>query len=225
MANPLPYFKLDTTFDRRTETLIRLHGNDLLVVLIRAWQQVYYHAKAELDLSSPILVTALAMDCQLSEERLRQMIEVLVETGIFEGAGWKQGKLTSNGIRTRTDEALERRKADAERKRKKREERMERSRVPRESTRTPHEEKRKEKKSKEEKRRTPQNSGLIRKGEVRDAAETIAQVADKSVVSAIVKGLKQAKGERPLTPEEIEQERERQIEALRRSAELSDASS
>jgi hypothetical protein len=222
MPNPLPYFKLDTTFDRRTEALIKLHGNDILVVLIRVWQQAYYQAHGELDLSAPILVTALALDCQLSEDRVLCLIEILTEAGIYEREAWSSGKLTSNGIRTRTDDALETRRKKAEKQQRYRDG-LKQKAVDGNAEVTDPEKKRRVKKRTEEKRREegpPNEIRLIRKGEEKDAAATISKIADPSFVKQLLKGTRETIIGRALDASEVEAERNRQIQKLKQEGEL-----
>lgn len=106
MARPrkegLDYFPLDTEFDEKVEMLVVEHGNDGLVVFIRALQSIYKTFDGELSISGVLHRKTFANRAKIGLDRWELIVETCVELGLFDPEAYSERKvLTSSGVKRR----------------------------------------------------------------------------------------------------------------------------
>jgi hypothetical protein len=207
MNDPLPYVPIPTSDGDTVEGVLAAHGSLGGWIVYRTWQRIYFLAEPELDLSSSGFLKLHLQRCGCDEQQFFSVIESCLEFGTFDRVAWETRRvLTTPWLTKRLTKALHKRVVDAARQRKKYEKEMQsltsdeakpsrvrKPSIPNHTNQTTQ-------------NHPPQEVRLMKKGEERDAAETIGQVADPGLVKALVANMKRGNSEqdRPLTPEEIE---------------------
>ena len=217
MGHALNYVQLSTTFDPPMQAICTLHGAKGYSVLVRTWTACHLQASPELDLSNDLLIQLHAAFCFVTVEELRAILESCFLLDVFDRGEWESRKvLTHRSIVKHLDNALHKRRVDAERKRVKRAEREANAAaqpVQPESDRTTVRKRKSKEREREEKRNTPQESILTKKGE-KDAVspEVAGKIAD--IIKTTKASLRKESDEQPLTDQEVAARKEQMIQQL-----------
>jgi hypothetical protein len=116
MARPkkegMDYFPHDTDAvnDEKIEALRLLYGNDGYAFYFILLERIYRTNNFELDVSDAETIQILSKKVDVNEEKFRQMLETSLKRGCFDQQAYEERKvLTSNGIKKRASNVVEKR--------------------------------------------------------------------------------------------------------------------
>lgn len=120
MARPvktgLDYFPLDTVMDDNVQELEAEHGNDGFSWLIKFWQSAYRTENGEIVFRAEYSRKILAKRADITLEKQDSIIHTCLEVGLLDAEAYKNGILTSSGIRKRLEKVNKIRASERERK-------------------------------------------------------------------------------------------------------------
>ncbi|NLG16965.1 MAG: DUF4373 domain-containing protein [Fibrobacter sp.] len=120
MARPiktgLSYFPLDTVMDDNVEALEAEHGNSGFAWLIKFWQSAYRTENGEIVFRAEYSRKILAKRADITLEKQDSIIHTCLEVGLLDAEAYKNGILTSSGIRKRLEKVNKIRASERERK-------------------------------------------------------------------------------------------------------------
>lgn len=126
MARPikqgLDYFPHDTdaVSDEKIEALRSLHGNDGYVFYFVLLERIYRTEEAELDISDAETQQILSRKVAVTIDKFKEMLKTSLKYGCFDIEDYeKRGVLTSNGIKRRSAQVIEKRLVERNKYKKK----------------------------------------------------------------------------------------------------------
>ena len=113
----LDYFPLDCHMDNKVEALEAEHKLIGFAVYIKLLQELYKTENGELMLEGQFSMwKILGKRLELDENLIRQLIEYMVSINLFDNEAFKNGILTSSGVKKRIAEIKKARRKDRKRK-------------------------------------------------------------------------------------------------------------
>lgn len=102
----LDYFQHDTKLEDNIKVLESLYEKDGYVFYFKLLEKIYYEDDQELDISIPEIKSVIVKDMFLDEKKFNDIMDTALKIGLFDKEKYKQGLITSHGIKRRAEIVL-----------------------------------------------------------------------------------------------------------------------